>query len=158
MPGSFNKVARDFAKALQSISPEKTSPYDTQAEVRRIEGNVAWVHIPGGVDETPVQLTTNAKKGDVVQVRVSGGKAWLYGNATAPPTDDTRAVQAENRAMVADEHAVDAITSASIAKDFAQEAQISADSAATAASRAWDKAGDAAAAASQAWNKVRIHS
>lgn len=84
-------LIKKLADTINSAPAQKTSPYDTQAEVRRIEGNVAWVHIPGGVDETPVQLTTNAKKGDVVQVRVSGGRAWLYGNQTSPPTDDTKA-------------------------------------------------------------------
>ena len=72
-------------------SDRKTSAYDTQATIRRIEGNTAWVHIPGGVDETPVQMTINAKEGDQVQVRVSGGRAFLVGNATAPPTDDSYA-------------------------------------------------------------------
>ena len=74
-------------------SDRKTSAYDTQATIRRIEGNTAWVHIPGGVDETPVQMTINAKEGDQVQVRVSGGRAFLVGNATAPPTDDSYARQ-----------------------------------------------------------------
>lgn len=89
MTDSINVLAKELAKAIPSKS--KTSPYDTQAVVKRIDGDIAWVHIPGGVDETPVQLTTNAKKGDIVQVRVSGGRAWLYGNSTNPPTDDTKA-------------------------------------------------------------------
>lgn len=83
-----------FVKAFQKASRPKTQGYDTQAEVRRVEGGTAWVHIPGGVDETPVKLTIDAKAGDTVQVRVSGGKAFLVGNATAPPTDDTLAVKA----------------------------------------------------------------
>lgn len=83
-----------FVKAFQKASRPKTQGYDTQAEVRRVEGGTAWVHIPGGVDETPVKLTIDAKAGDTVQVRVSGGKAFLVGNATAPPTDDALAVKA----------------------------------------------------------------
>lgn len=126
MGDPFNKVVKDFAKSLQAIAPDKTSPYDTQAEVRRTEGNTAWVHIPGGVDETPVQLTTNAKKGDIVQVRVSGGQAWITGNATNPPTDDTTAKAAQKTAAVADEHATDAVASALLAQQFAEEAQESA--------------------------------
>ena len=129
MSDSFNKVVRDFAKSLQTMVPDKTSPYDTQAEVRRIEGDTAWVHIPGGVDETPVQLTTNAKKGDIVQVRVSGGRAWLYGNATSPPTDDTTAKEAKDTAVVADEHATSAVTSAMLAQQFADAAKEAADEA-----------------------------
>lgn len=109
MSNSFNKTARDLARILQNTNANKPSPYDTQAEVRRIDGNTAWVHIPGGIDETPVQLTTSAKKGDIVQVRVSGGRAWLYGNKTSPPTDDTKANEADKKAGVADEHAIDAL-------------------------------------------------
>ena len=123
---TFNKTARDLAQALKNISGQNTTPYDTQAEVRRIEGDTAWVHIPGGIDETPVQLTTNAKKGDIVQVRVSGGNAWLYGNATSPPTDDTKAKEASKKAEVADEHAVNAVTSAMLAQQAANDAQSSA--------------------------------
>ena len=72
--------------------------YDTQAIVRRIEGRTAWVHIDGGVDETPVALTIDAKEGDTVQVRISGGRAFLVGNKTAPPTDDSTAIEAEKQA------------------------------------------------------------
>lgn len=86
-------------ESMQKTSQPKTQPYDTTAEVRRIEDGVAWVHIAGGVDETPVRLTINAKEGDNVQVRVSGGTAFLVGNGTAPPTDDTRANIAK---MIAD--------------------------------------------------------
>lgn len=94
-------LARNFIKTLVDVQSKKSAPYDTQAEVRRVDGDTAWVHIPGGVDETPVQLTTNAKKGDIVQVRVSGGRAWLYGNATSPPTDDTKADKADQKAAKA---------------------------------------------------------
>lgn len=85
-----NDIINSLRKSMKA-SDRKTSAYDTQATIRRIEGNTAWVHIPGGVDETPVQLTINAKEGDQVQVRVSGGRAFLVGNATAPPTDDSYA-------------------------------------------------------------------
>ena len=160
MSDPFNKVVRDFTKSLQAIAPDKTSPYDTQAEVKRIEGNTAWVHIPGGVDETPVQLTTNAKKGDIVQVRVSGGNAWLYGNATSPPTDDTTAKAAQETAATADEHATSAVTSALLAQQFAETAREEADSATSAANQAWNKAtsaGIAADAANTALTTVRAN-
>lgn len=85
------QILRSLMESMQKTSQPKTAPYDTTAEVRRIEDGVAWVHIAGGVDETPVRLTINAKEGDNVQVRVSGGTAFLVGNGTAPPTDDTTA-------------------------------------------------------------------
>ena len=123
MSSTTDLLIKGLAKTIAEGPSKKPSAYDTSAEVMRVEGNTAWVHIPGGIDETPVQLTTNAKKGDIVQVRVSGGRAWLYGNATAPPTDDTKAVQAEKKAVVADEHATNAITSASIAQEAADSAK-----------------------------------
>lgn len=92
----MSRITTDIVKSLRKslqASDRKTSAYDTQATIRRIEDGVAWVHIPGGVDETPVQLTINAKEGDQVQVRVSGGRAFLVGNATAPPTDNAYARQ-----------------------------------------------------------------
>lgn len=69
-------------------------PYDTTAEVVRVDGGTAWVSIPGGEGETPVQMSINARPGDTVRVRVTGGQAWLVGNDTAPPTDDTVANEA----------------------------------------------------------------
>lgn len=86
---ALDKLSRTLVGAFGG---KKTSPYDTIAEVVRVDGKTAWVHIPGGVDETPVQLTVNAKQGDMVQIRVGGGRAWIVGNATAPPTDDTVAI------------------------------------------------------------------
>lgn len=87
---------------LQDLSATRsgktTSAYDVSAIVMRIEDDTAWVHIDGGVDETPVKLTVAAHEGDVVQVRVGGGTAWLTGNGTRPPTDDARAIVAQETA------------------------------------------------------------
>ena len=94
-------ILKDLAEAVKATGTPQTQPYDTPATVRRVEGGVAWVHIPGGVDETPVQLTIDAKPGDNVQLRVSGGSAWIVGNATAPPTDDTTAKSAKEIAVSA---------------------------------------------------------
>ena len=85
-------VTKDLIDAINAMFKRKTSEYDATATVKRIEGNRAWVHINGGVDETPVDtMTINARVGDTVRVHVGGGKAWIIGNATAPPTDDRKA-------------------------------------------------------------------
>ena len=84
-------IILQLVDAIKQASTPKTSSYDTPAEVVRVDGSTAWVHIPGGVAETPVRLTIDCKPGDTVQVRVGGGQAWLVGNETAPPTDDTEA-------------------------------------------------------------------
>lgn len=101
MSSEFDKLVRDLIDIIKSSDKGKTSPYDTQAEVIRVEDNIAWVHIPGGVDETPVKLTMNAQAGDIVQLRISGGRAWIAGNATAPPTDDRVAIIARSIATAA---------------------------------------------------------
>lgn len=96
----MDKLIRSLLASIKQANKKKTSAYDTTAQVRRIEGNTAWVHIPGGVDETPVKLTVNAEPGDTVQLRVGGGTAWITGNLTAPPTDDKVAKRAETKATV----------------------------------------------------------
>lgn len=85
------KLAKEVLNALKAAE-DKPKAYDTTAEVRRVDGDTLWVHIPGGVDETPVSKTINASPGDTIQVRVSGGRAFAVGNATAPPTDDKAAI------------------------------------------------------------------
>lgn len=84
---------KEFLKVLNN-KDKGPKPYDTTAEVVRVEDGVAWVHIDGGVEETPAELTINAVKGDKVKVRLVGGQAFLIGNGTAPPTDDRVANEA----------------------------------------------------------------
>lgn len=140
---AINKVAKELTKAMKSADKKETTPYDTSATVKRIENGTAWVQIPGGVDETPVQMTMAAKVGDTVQVRVSGGRAWLQGNATAPPTDDTQAIKATETAtaasMAADaaiQYAESASEAAATAWSYADSAMVSATSAQTSAQNA----------------------
>lgn len=131
---------KDFVSTIKTASDEKTKAYDTTATVTRIEGNTAWVHIPGGVDETPVKMTIKAKAGDAVQVRVSSGKAFIIGNATAPPTDDTTAFYAVNTAESAQQNATRAFEAAESAEQDAVRAQVAADRAETEAARAYTEA------------------
>lgn len=124
----MDKTIQTLTEVLQESKKEGTSPYDTTAEVVRIEGQTAWVHIPGGIDETPVSMTIDARVGDIVQVRVSGGRAWITGNASAPPTDDTVAVAARSLAVTADENAQEAQTLSEAAKrQAAAAAKVAAD-------------------------------
>lgn len=112
--------------SMKRVVKSELGSYDTTATVKRVEGSTAWVHIPGGVDETPVRLTMNAKEGDNVQVRVSDGKAFLAGNVSAPPTDDTTAEAAKALANRAAEDAGRAKTAADVAESYATSAQASA--------------------------------
>lgn len=88
--GDFTKLAKKVVSVARGEDKKKPSPYDTKATVNRVdyENRKAYVRFYGGVDETPVDLTVNCERGDTVQVRVGGGRAWIVGNQTAPPTDD----------------------------------------------------------------------
>lgn len=123
MSSGLDRAIKDFIQIIQEAGNKGTSPLDAQAEVRRVEGDTAWVHIAGGVDETPVKLTIAAKAGDVVQVRVGGGRAWVTGNASAPPTDDKTAIVAKSLANIAGSQANVAQKTADNAQTTADEAQ-----------------------------------
>lgn len=134
----MNKIDK-LARAIKDSAEDKnkTSAYDTTAEVISIdEEGTAWVKIPGGVERTPAQMLINAKKGDSVRVRVSGGKAYVMGNATAPPTDDTTALRAESEAL----RASAAANKAASAADSAHRSAVSAQSDATKANNAANQA------------------
>lgn len=123
MSSRLDKAIKDFIQILREAGNKGTSPLDAQAEVLRIdEDGTAWVHLPGGVDETPVKLTINAEVGDKVYVRLSGGRAWITGNQTAPPTDDKTAIVAKRLANLAGNRA-------KTAQKTADQAQVVADSA-----------------------------
>ena len=102
------KLEKELVNAIQQANKRTTSAYDTLATVTRIDGSTAWVHVDGGVEETPVEMTIACKKGDKVRVRFSGGYAYTIGNSTAPPTDDYTANIANNTAVFARTTAVDA--------------------------------------------------
>ena len=91
----MTKIVKEFIEALNAFN-NKTAPYDTKGTVKRVEGKTAWVRLSGGIDETPVEKTINCVAGDIVQVRVGGGRAWITGNLSKPPTDDTVAKYEED--------------------------------------------------------------
>lgn len=151
---TLQQSSKEIIESLQEATEKKTSGYDTTAEVVRIEDGTAWVHIPGGVDETPVKLTINASVGDNVQVRVSGGRAWITGNASAPPTDDTTAVHARVIAQAAEVTAIGAEETAESVEGIALSAQSSANAASSAAASAVISAQNANNAATNAQNSA----
>ena len=128
-----DKTITDIVQAVRESDAKKTKGYDTQATVIRVEDGKAWVHIPGGVPETPAELTINAQPGDSVMVRLAGGRAFLLGNATSPPTDDATAKEALS-------NAADALQSAVSAKLAADSAEASAATASAAAQDAVETA------------------
>lgn len=147
------RIASDLKKAFTD-TVKKPSPYDTDATVTRVEGDTAWVHIPGGVDETPVQMSINVSEGDAVKVHVGSTGAWITGNSTAPPTDDKAAERAQDSADSAEEKAMTAQEAADLAQSAATDAQYSADTAQGAASSAQEAAEAAQEAADRAEGKA----
>ena len=109
---AWAKFAEEIVKAIDTRQGAKPKAYDTQAEVVRVKDGTAWVHIPGGVAETPVRETIACRKGDTVQVRVADGRATITGNSSAPPTDD-------KTARAAQEAADDAMAAAEAAQETA---------------------------------------
>ena len=145
-----DKLVDTVIQAVDERNDKKTKGYDTTATVTRVEGGTVYVHIPGGVDETPATKTINAKKGDTVQVRVGGGRAWLVGNASNPPTDDATADKALTQADVAWAHADEAKEAADSAWAYADTAREAATSAQASASAAQTSANEAKTSASNA--------
>lgn len=130
-----SKLIRDFVGAIKDGTKEKTKAYETPATVTRIEDGTAWVHVPGGVEETPVQLTINATEGDTVRVRVANGRATIVGNVTNPPTDDATAKEALSNAN----SAIQSAKNASIAAASAESSAAAAKESATEAKRTTDE-------------------
>lgn len=150
MSTGIDKLASELQKVIEEKDKNKKSPYDTEAEVVRVDSDIVWVKIPGGVDETPAQKTVNAKEGDKVQVRVTGGRAFLVGNGTNPPTDDTVANVAIDNARDANQNATAAGRAAEQAIESANTANEKAYEASVAAAQAQTDAGIAHTAAEEA--------
>jgi len=95
--GDFERTVREFKRTLTG-GRQKTAPLDIIGKVTRVEDGVAWVRFAGSeVGDTPVRMNIDCKEGDVVQVRSSDGKAWIVGNQSAPPTDDSKAKEVEQK-------------------------------------------------------------
>ena len=139
----YDKLASELRSIITESDSKKPKPYDTDATVVRVEGDTLWVHIPGGVEETPIKKTINASPGDNIKVHIANGTAWISGNATAPPTDDATAI-------IADGKATDAQLQATVATNYANEAQLQADRAKKAADIVDDIVQGAIATADQA--------
>lgn len=135
----------NIIKAVSTLAKKTPKTYNGPAEVLRVEGRTAWVHIPGGVPQTPAEMTIYCTPGDTVQIMISGHKCYVTGNVTSPPTDDTKANEAKKDAL-------DAMERADGAQETAEEARASARSARAAADAAWiyaDEAADAAEVAQE---------
>lgn len=101
----IDQLVKTIVKAIDEKDRKKTQALDTVATVSRIDGDTAWVKFAGSDSETPVKQTIAVKKGDKVQVRASKGSAWITGNITSPPTDNTLAEEAVKKSDTATKRA-----------------------------------------------------
>ena len=82
----------DLARYIKRIAKKTGSDYT--GTVTRVEGGMAYVQLTGSaIPDTPVVMSISAKPGDKVRVRISGGRAYITGNDTAPPTNDTETIK-----------------------------------------------------------------
>lgn len=151
------KLESEFLKVFDGLinKSKKTSAYDTDAEVVRVDSDgTAWVHIPNGVPETPAKLAVDAKASDKVRVRVSGKKAVVTGNITAPPTDDKVANEAKAIARGADKKAEKVSEAVEDVAEAADSASRAAEEAARVSAIAQEAAETAESIANQALTGV----
>ena len=97
---------KGIARLLASLrSEQKKSGSDYTGTVTMVKGNTAYVRLTGAeISDTPVSMSVDCKPGDKVRVRVANGRAWLTGNDTKPPTNDTEniaEVKSENATLLA---------------------------------------------------------
>ena len=144
MSDSFTEAAKVI---LDNQGTGKTKEYDITAQVTRVEKDTIWVHIDGGVDETPCLRTVECSPGEYVRVRIANGTAWVMGNSTSPSTDDTTANVAIGKSVQAAKAADEAQTMANSAEAASARALVAADSAEDSASSAASSASSAASSA-----------
>lgn len=79
---------------VKMLKKQKRTGTDYTGTVTKVDGGTAYVRLTGSkISDTPCALTISAKVGDRVRVRVSGGRAWVTGNDTAPPTNDVENIK-----------------------------------------------------------------
>ena len=93
-------LSNDINKIKNGLA---TTGSDYTATVTRVEGNTAYVQIgDSDITDTPVALSVNAKEGDHVRVRVANGKAWITGNDTLPPSNESKEVSVKMQKDMSD--------------------------------------------------------
>ena len=139
----------DFASTLKT--DERKTGGAKLATVVRVDGEQAYVKIPGGVEETPVATSGSVLSvGDIVSVSVQNGKLRAAANVTNPSAGILRMQATERVASTAYETSVRASEAADFAEAEAVRAGIAADSAQASATTAYNAAMDAQHSATNA--------
>lgn len=88
----------ELSDLVKMLKNNKSTGSDYTATVTRVENGMAYVQLTGSnIMDTPVVMSVDCKPGDKVRVRVNGGRAWVTGNDTAPPTNDTEKIKKINK-------------------------------------------------------------
>lgn len=131
-------AAKKMSKILRNSGKKGPKPGDTSGEVKRVEGNIAYVRFDGSEIDTPVNISHDVSVGDRIRVKVGDDhKAWTMGNISRPPTDDRvanvarrvasaasdTAVKAEEKAVEAENNSESALSSAEAAVNYSVEAR-----------------------------------
>lgn len=134
----IKRAAKKVVKLRHSLGKRTPKPKETSGEVKRVEGNTAYVRFDGSDIDTPVNISHACLPGDTVRVRIGDDhKAWTMGNVSRPPTDDrvanvarrvaneasNTAIQAEETAIAAENNSESALSSAAEAASSAIEAK-----------------------------------
>jgi len=83
----------ELSDLIKMLRNKKESGSDYIGIVSRVDGDTAYVQMAGAdIMDTPVAMTVDCKPGDRVRIRVNGGKAWITGNDTLPPSNDKKEV------------------------------------------------------------------
>lgn len=86
---------RNLKELFRMLGKKTQTGSDYTGTVTKVKGKTAYVQFTGSdIADTPVSMSIDCKSGDHVRVRVNGGKAWITGNDTAPPSNDKEKVRA----------------------------------------------------------------
>ena len=109
------------ATVEQVVSKYVTKPPTTHnGSVETVVGNTANVLLDGGAEPTPCSMRVSCRPGERVSVTIEHHRAYVTGNLSAPPTDDTKATIARAIADAAIEAADAAQTAADEAASVAE--------------------------------------
>lgn len=114
----------DALDSKNNSGSKSDSPFLQAHVLRTDDDGTTWVHIIGGVRETPVNggSITSVKNKDLVLVNVSDGKCSIIGNLTSPSSDDSVAIDAKKTAIAASKNTRDAQEQIKIASKVANSA------------------------------------
>ena len=140
---SLDYVVDKVLEVIRRDIRKNTSDSSDVGTVKRIDGNIAWVQYDEKNPQvTPVVISgASCKKGDKVRIKNNNGTAFILGNDSNPPTDDTKAEHAQVTAEISGRTAEEAQTTASEAEQTATVASQTAEAADTKADTALEQVG-----------------